>query len=213
MPPEFSAYRMLTGNACATSDRHDRRQFRRQARLRPPLRRGRFVHVFQRRQQGQFQGSESKRREDHGIDMSGARFDGTLDAESVQAGGDLSKYSEDDNKASFKDVKLNRAKITGQIDMTGAWRVSQCDRTCGGASIWAVSSAPGGRRARIGSSSRTIMLRPYVSRLIRAKRRVQRRKGQSSLYYCVPVVITRRPGWGVEVDARIRHHRVHSTKC
>ena len=52
--------------------------------------------------------------------MTGASFDGTLDADSLQVGEMLLMRSEGENKASFKEVNLRGAKITGQIDMTGA---------------------------------------------------------------------------------------------
>jgi uncharacterized protein YjbI with pentapeptide repeats len=54
------------------------------------------------------------------IDMTGAGFDDKLNADSLQVGGSLLMYSDDQNKASFKDVVLRGAKITGQITMTGA---------------------------------------------------------------------------------------------
>jgi hypothetical protein len=52
--------------------------------------------------------------------MVGASFEGTLNAETLQAG-DLYMRSDGQNKASFKDVNLGGAKITGSIDMTGAF--------------------------------------------------------------------------------------------
>jgi uncharacterized protein YjbI with pentapeptide repeats len=52
--------------------------------------------------------------------MTGASFDGTLNAESLQVGGDLLMASDDEHKAGFTDVYLKGATITGQIDMTGA---------------------------------------------------------------------------------------------
>jgi uncharacterized protein YjbI with pentapeptide repeats len=57
---------------------------------------------------------------DGDVDMVGATFDATLDADALQAGGMLLMRSEGQNKASFQDVVLRGAKITGQIDMTGA---------------------------------------------------------------------------------------------
>ena len=54
------------------------------------------------------------------IDMRGASIDGTLDADSLQAGGDLFMRSEGQIKASFKHVNLRGAKVTGQIVMIGA---------------------------------------------------------------------------------------------
>jgi uncharacterized protein YjbI with pentapeptide repeats len=52
---------------------------------------------------------------DGGVDMTGASFDGTLNADALRVGRDLFM-----NKASFKDVSLRGAKATGQIDMRGA---------------------------------------------------------------------------------------------
>jgi hypothetical protein len=52
--------------------------------------------------------------------MTGASFDGLLNADSVQVGGMLLMRSDCQNKASFKDVVLRSAKIDGNIDMTGA---------------------------------------------------------------------------------------------
>jgi hypothetical protein len=43
-----------------------------------------------------------------------------LNADSMQAGGHLLMYSDDRNKASFKDVILRGAKVTGRIAMRGA---------------------------------------------------------------------------------------------
>jgi hypothetical protein len=57
---------------------------------------------------------------DGDIDMTGASFVGKLAADSLQVGGSLLMYSDDKNKASFKDVVLRGAKITGQISMAGA---------------------------------------------------------------------------------------------
>jgi hypothetical protein len=54
------------------------------------------------------------------VDLLSATIDGTLDANTLQVGGDLYMQSEGENKASFKDVDLKGAKVTGQIDMTGA---------------------------------------------------------------------------------------------
>ncbi len=54
------------------------------------------------------------------IDMTGASFDGRLNANGLQVEGGLFMRSDGQNMASFKDVDLNSAKITGQIDMTGA---------------------------------------------------------------------------------------------
>jgi hypothetical protein len=52
--------------------------------------------------------------------MIGANFEGTLNADALQAGGDLLMQSVDQNTASFKDVNLYNAKITGQINMDGS---------------------------------------------------------------------------------------------
>jgi uncharacterized protein YjbI with pentapeptide repeats len=52
--------------------------------------------------------------------MTGASFSGTLDADALQVGGILIMGSDGENKASFKDVVLRSAKITGQIAMVGA---------------------------------------------------------------------------------------------
>lgn len=40
--------------------------------------------------------------------MSGANFDGKLNAETMQVGGDRLMHSDDQNKSSFKDVNLRR---------------------------------------------------------------------------------------------------------
>ncbi|MGB7044821.1 MAG: hypothetical protein WBD65_07910, partial [Methylocella sp.] len=57
---------------------------------------------------------------DGDVDMTGASFDGTLNAEALQVGEALLMYSDGQNKASFKDVDLRGAKIKGKIDMAGA---------------------------------------------------------------------------------------------
>ncbi|MFZ3324646.1 MAG: hypothetical protein WA231_01590 [Methylocella sp.] len=57
---------------------------------------------------------------DGDVDMSGASLGGTLYADSLRAGRSLFMYSDDQNKASFKDVVLRGAKITGQVSMVGA---------------------------------------------------------------------------------------------
>ena len=57
---------------------------------------------------------------DGDVDMTGASFDGNLTAGFLQVGGSLVMESDDQNKASFKDVILIGAKITGQISMIGA---------------------------------------------------------------------------------------------
>jgi uncharacterized protein YjbI with pentapeptide repeats len=54
------------------------------------------------------------------VDMTGASFGGKLDANGLQVGGDLYMRSEDENKASFKEVDLTGANIKDQIDMSGA---------------------------------------------------------------------------------------------
>jgi uncharacterized protein YjbI with pentapeptide repeats len=56
---------------------------------------------------------------DGGVDMTGASFKSTLNANALQAG-HLLMYSDGGNKASFKDVDLGAAKITGTVDMRGA---------------------------------------------------------------------------------------------
>ncbi len=52
--------------------------------------------------------------------MTGVSFDGTLNVESLQVEVHLLMYSDDRNKASFKDVILRGANVTGQIVMRGA---------------------------------------------------------------------------------------------
>jgi uncharacterized protein YjbI with pentapeptide repeats len=54
------------------------------------------------------------------VNMVGASFDGNVIADALQVGGELLMRSEDQNKATFKNVVLRGAKIAGQIDMTGA---------------------------------------------------------------------------------------------
>jgi cytoskeletal protein CcmA (bactofilin family) len=54
------------------------------------------------------------------VDMTGANIDHTLDAAFLKVGGSLSMSSDEQHKASFKDVILTGAKVTEQIDMTGA---------------------------------------------------------------------------------------------
>ncbi|MDQ6868968.1 MAG: hypothetical protein M3178_11390 [Pseudomonadota bacterium] len=54
------------------------------------------------------------------VDMIGASFDGKLTAYSLQVGGSLYMYSDDQNKASFENVGLRGAKIDGDVDMVGA---------------------------------------------------------------------------------------------
>ena len=57
---------------------------------------------------------------DGGVDMTGVSFYGALKASSLEVGGDLLMYSDDQNKASFKEVDLRLAKITGQVAMVAA---------------------------------------------------------------------------------------------
>ena len=57
---------------------------------------------------------------DGNVDISGASFDGRLNADALQVGGMLLMRSEGENKASFKDVVLRGAKITGAIYMNSA---------------------------------------------------------------------------------------------
>ena len=57
---------------------------------------------------------------DGGVEMTGASFDGTLDASHLQVGGYLLMNSDDQNKASFKDVDLTDTKVAGQLNMIGA---------------------------------------------------------------------------------------------
>jgi hypothetical protein len=53
------------------------------------------------------------------VAMTGASFGGKLDAANLHVGGDLYTRSEGENKASFKkDVRLNGAKIDGNVSMT-----------------------------------------------------------------------------------------------
>ena len=54
------------------------------------------------------------------VDMDGASFDGDLDADSLQVGGPLYMRSDDNNKASFKNVTLSGAKVAGDVDLSGA---------------------------------------------------------------------------------------------
>lgn len=55
------------------------------------------------------------------IDMTGAHFDGTLDANSLQVGWSLFMRSGGTNTTSFKEVILRAAKITSQVNMDGAF--------------------------------------------------------------------------------------------
>ncbi|MGB6324295.1 MAG: hypothetical protein WBG11_00585, partial [Methylocella sp.] len=57
---------------------------------------------------------------DGDVDMIGASFESTLNADHLQAGGSLFMYSGDQNKTSFKDVVLRSAKIKGVVAMNGA---------------------------------------------------------------------------------------------
>ena len=54
------------------------------------------------------------------VDMTGADIGQTLDAAFLKVGGSLTMASDEQHKASFKDVILLGAKVTEQIDMTGA---------------------------------------------------------------------------------------------
>ena len=51
--------------------------------------------------------------------MRGASFEGPLDAIALQVGGSLDMSSKDQDKAGFKDVNLNSAKIGGNVQMFG----------------------------------------------------------------------------------------------
>jgi uncharacterized protein YjbI with pentapeptide repeats len=55
------------------------------------------------------------------VTLTGASFEGTLNADKLQVGESLLMRSDDTNMASFKDVDLSGAKIAGQIDMIGAF--------------------------------------------------------------------------------------------
>ena len=52
--------------------------------------------------------------------MTGARFDGTLNASYIEIGGNLSMESDAANRTTFEDVNLTGAKIKGKLDMSGA---------------------------------------------------------------------------------------------
>ena len=52
--------------------------------------------------------------------MTGARFDGTLNASYIEVGGNLSMESDAANRTTFEDVNLTGAKIKGKLDMSGA---------------------------------------------------------------------------------------------
>ena len=52
--------------------------------------------------------------------MTGARFDGTLNASYIEVGGNLSMESDAANRTTFDDVNLTGAKIKGKLDMSGA---------------------------------------------------------------------------------------------
>jgi hypothetical protein len=54
------------------------------------------------------------------VNMVGASFDGNLNADELQVGGALFMRSNDQNKASFKNVVLRRANVHGNVDMIGA---------------------------------------------------------------------------------------------
>jgi hypothetical protein len=62
------------------------------------------------------------------IDMSGANFDRTLDAHSLQVGEVLLMGSEGENKTSFKDADLGSAKIRGPINKAGPLRCRRSSR-------------------------------------------------------------------------------------
>jgi hypothetical protein len=57
---------------------------------------------------------------DGDLNMTGAGFDGLLDAEFLHVGGSLFMRSDGDNKASFQVVNLNASTISGHIFMQGA---------------------------------------------------------------------------------------------
>jgi uncharacterized protein YjbI with pentapeptide repeats len=57
---------------------------------------------------------------DGGVEMTGAGFDAKLDASHLQIGGYLLMNSDNQNKASFKDVDLTDTKVVGQLNMLGA---------------------------------------------------------------------------------------------
>ena len=57
---------------------------------------------------------------DQEVRMTGARFDGALNASSIEVGGDLSMQSDADNRTIFNDVDPTGAKIKGQLDLSGA---------------------------------------------------------------------------------------------
>jgi uncharacterized protein YjbI with pentapeptide repeats len=54
------------------------------------------------------------------VHLTGAAFDGKLDASHLQIGGSLLMNSDNQNKASFKDVDLTDAKVAGQLNMFAA---------------------------------------------------------------------------------------------
>ena len=54
------------------------------------------------------------------VELTGARFDGKLDASQVRIGGYLFMNSDSQNKADFKDVDLTDTKVGGQLNMIGA---------------------------------------------------------------------------------------------
>ena len=76
------------------------------------------AHAIRRPEQGQLQGCDSARREDHRADLHDRRqFRRRAERRLLQVGGDLLMYSDAQNKASFKDVNLIGAKITGNVGM------------------------------------------------------------------------------------------------
>ncbi len=61
---------------------------------------------------------------DGDLNMTGAGFDGLLDAEFLHVGGSLFMRSDGDNKASFQVVNLNASTISGHIFMQGGGELS-----------------------------------------------------------------------------------------
>ena len=57
---------------------------------------------------------------DGNVELTGARFDGKLNAGQLHIGGYLSMNSDDRNKASFHEVDLTDAKVAGQLNLFGA---------------------------------------------------------------------------------------------
>ena|SRR5208337_324051 len=102
-------------------DFRTRRQHRRAENVPPP---GRVrAQIAQRTvgHEGVKQPGLAKRRRVAGqVAMIGARFAGTLTAESLQVGAALLMASQAQHKTKFKDVDLKHAKIAGNVDMHGA---------------------------------------------------------------------------------------------